>query len=76
MRPVPLDPRLLYRGVLVNAASIAPINGIQFGVNTYLEEAIAVNGTSILALFHQLWSQHDNYARWIVHERLRFDTSP
>ena len=53
MRPVPLDPRLLYRGVLVNAASIAPINGIQFGVNTYLEEAIAVNGKDIAAFISQ-----------------------
>eukprot|EP00897_Mesotaenium_endlicherianum_P008199 jgi/Mesen1/7407/ME000388S06626 len=37
-RPVPLDPRLLYRGVVVNACSMAPINGLQFGVNRYLEE--------------------------------------
>lgn len=44
MRPVHLDPRILYRGVLINAASIAPINGLQFGVNTFLEEKLAVNG--------------------------------
>ncbi|CAI5468138.1 unnamed protein product [Closterium sp. Yama58-4] len=44
MRPVPLHPRLLYRGVAVNAASIAPINGFQFGANTFLEEWLAARG--------------------------------
>lgn len=40
------DPRLLYRGVAINAASMAPINGIQFGVNQYLEEMCAEHGGS------------------------------
>ena len=44
-RAVPwTDPRLLYRGVAINAASMAPINGLQFGVNQYLEEMCAEHG--------------------------------
>ncbi|KAG0575421.1 hypothetical protein KC19_5G002800 [Ceratodon purpureus] len=37
-QPVVWNPRILYRGVIVNAASMAPISAIQFGVNTALEE--------------------------------------
>lgn len=43
-RPLPWNPRMLYRGVAINAATIAPINGLQFGVNRYLEEIFADNG--------------------------------
>jgi len=32
-RPVPMNPAVLYRGVVVNAGSIAPITAVQFAVN-------------------------------------------
>lgn len=36
-RPVPMNPRELYRGLLVNAGSIAPITAVQFGANRFYE---------------------------------------
>lgn len=33
-RPIPFAPRVMYRGVLVNAFSIAPCNATQFAVNS------------------------------------------
>ena len=32
-RPVSLSPAVLYRGVVINAGSIAPITAVQFAVN-------------------------------------------
>jgi len=32
-RPFTLNPSFLYRGVLINASSIAPITAVQFAVN-------------------------------------------
>eukprot|EP00899_Mesostigma_viride_P011610 jgi/Mesvir1/2044/Mv14787-RA.1 len=37
-RPIPLNPLHLYRGVLVNALSIAPITATQFAMNRFLEK--------------------------------------
>lgn len=39
-RPIPWYPRALYRGLAVNAASIAPITAIQFGTHRLLERAL------------------------------------
>ncbi|KAK9916384.1 hypothetical protein WJX75_002075 [Coccomyxa subellipsoidea] len=39
-RPIPWHPRALYRGLAVNAASIAPITAIQFGTHRLLERAL------------------------------------
>eukprot|EP00238_Polyblepharides_amylifera_P008384 CAMPEP_0196593952 /NCGR_PEP_ID=MMETSP1081-20130531/76998_1 /TAXON_ID=36882 /ORGANISM="Pyramimonas amylifera, Strain CCMP720" /LENGTH=181 /DNA_ID=CAMNT_0041918079 /DNA_START=95 /DNA_END=637 /DNA_ORIENTATION=+ len=36
-KAVPLSPSILYRGWLINSASIAPICCIQFGTNRFLE---------------------------------------
>lgn len=36
-QPIAWNPASLYRGVIVNAASMAPISAIQFGVHTSLE---------------------------------------
>lgn len=32
-RPLPINPRELYRGLLVNAGAMAPTTAIQFGAN-------------------------------------------
>lgn len=40
-RSIPLSPRELYRGWLVNALGIAPITGISFGVNRLLQKTLA-----------------------------------
>eukprot|EP00850_Spirogloea_muscicola_P004710 SM000020S06060 [mRNA] locus=s20:857126:859039:+ [translate_table: standard] len=43
-RPISLNPRVLYRGVLINAGSMMPINAVQFGVNGYLEQQLESYG--------------------------------
>lgn len=40
-RSIPLSPRELYRGWLVNAIGIAPITGVSFGVNRLLQKTLA-----------------------------------
>ncbi|KAL3692965.1 hypothetical protein R1sor_006616 [Riccia sorocarpa] len=39
-QPISWNPRVLYRGVLVNATSMAPISAIQFGVNSLLMKSL------------------------------------
>eukprot|EP00877_Chromochloris_zofingiensis_P003385 jgi/Chrzof1/13047/Cz07g17260.t1 len=39
-RPMPTAPKALYRGLLINAASIAPITASQFGTHRILEQAL------------------------------------
>eukprot|EP00243_Klebsormidium_subtile_P013754 TRINITY_DN9308_c0_g1_i1.p1 TRINITY_DN9308_c0_g1~~TRINITY_DN9308_c0_g1_i1.p1 ORF type:complete len:288 (-),score=15.19 TRINITY_DN9308_c0_g1_i1:390-1253(-) len=47
-RPVPWTrPAQLYRGALVNAGSMAPINAIQFGVDKLLSEALLASGRKV-----------------------------
>lgn len=43
-RPLPLSPRALYRGYLLNASSFVPITCLQFGVNRTLESLLAADG--------------------------------
>eukprot|EP00850_Spirogloea_muscicola_P007019 SM000034S12773 [mRNA] locus=s34:600068:601992:- [translate_table: standard] len=43
-RTISLNLRVLYRGVLVNAGSMMPINAVQFGVNGYLEQQLESYG--------------------------------
>mmetsp|Transcript_41218 Transcript_41218/g.78731 ORF Transcript_41218/g.78731 Transcript_41218/m.78731 type:complete len:270 (-) Transcript_41218:327-1136(-) len=43
-KPIPLNPKVLYRGWFVNCASIAPICCIQFGVNRALENFLERSG--------------------------------
>jgi hypothetical protein len=45
-RPVPMNPRELYRGLLVNAGSIAPITAVQFGANRFYEGLVRSAGGS------------------------------
>ncbi|KAL3684991.1 hypothetical protein R1sor_003013 [Riccia sorocarpa] len=46
-KPVSLNPRVLYRGLFVNAGSIAPVSAIQFGVNAFLEGKLSNEPTSL-----------------------------
>lgn len=38
--PIPLNPAVLYRGWLVNSASVGPICCLQFGTNRFLESSL------------------------------------
>lgn len=39
-RPLPRTPLALYRGLVINCCSMAPITASQFGTNRVLEQAI------------------------------------
>lgn len=43
-RPLPVAPRALYRGYVLNASSFAPITMVQFGVNRLLESSLSATG--------------------------------
>ena len=43
-RPLPVAPRALYRGYLINVGSFTPITMVQFGVNRMLESALSGGG--------------------------------
>ncbi|CAM6091843.1 unnamed protein product [Calypogeia fissa] len=46
-KPIYWNPRVLYRGVGVNATSIAPIIAIQFGFNSFLQRRLTNNPTAL-----------------------------
>lgn len=39
-RPLPMSPAALYRGLLINATSVAPITATQFGANRFYEGSL------------------------------------
>lgn len=43
-RPIPTNPLHLYRGLLMNCVSIAPITATQFGTNSVLRKYMSPNG--------------------------------
>jgi len=47
-RPFTLHPSFLYRGVIINASSIAPITAVQFAVNGTLSSILSENGKRAL----------------------------
>ncbi|KAL2653201.1 hypothetical protein R1flu_021329 [Riccia fluitans] len=46
-KPISMNPRVLYRGLFVNAGSIAPVSAIQFGVNAFLEGSLSNSPTPL-----------------------------
>ncbi|BBN00156.1 hypothetical protein MPTK1_1g26850 [Marchantia polymorpha subsp. ruderalis] len=46
-KPISFNPRVLYRGLSVNAGSIAPVSAVQFGVNSFLEKSLSTPASTV-----------------------------